>query len=389
MRDSETPMPARRSSIGIALVAVALGASSSRRAFADAASAEAQLPAGREPFLLVTTTTTVATKFDDVSRRPEYVVYPDGTFLVQKSDNRLWGTKIARAEVVELLRFVLEDAGFASIDMRYLLSSPLTTFTQFTLTTRSGTYAARKRASGGYGPGVKDGEKALGAVETKLIAIADRAQALYTPGALLVVSKRTSPGDATPTWAANDILPFAALVDATDVERQPGAVYEGAQAEAIRAAIAMGPEWRFGITGAELRARPALPHERTAAVAPPPPTPRTGDDLPKPPPMTAPTPPPPPPPRRSRRRRPPRPPPLPRPASRPRADPDAGARPAPRPCSDPAARPRADPDAGARPAPRPCPDPASRPRADPDAGARPAPRPCPNPGAGPGAEPRP
>ena len=216
------------------------------------------------------------------------------------------------------MRFVLDEAKFPSIDMRYVLSSPITTYTQFTLTTRSGSNSARRRASGGYGPGVKDGEKALGAVETKLIALADRAQTVYTPGALFVVARRTSTSDATPTWTANAMSPFATLVDAADVERRTGVVLEGEQAEAVRTALAQGPAWRFGSLAAELRSRPALPHERTEVPTvplAPAPAPRTGsqpgDQLPSPPPMAVPAPPPPvvvsPPPapaaRRRRRRR--------------------------------------------------------------------------------------
>ncbi len=284
--------------LAVLALASSLTVSAARPAAADSASAEAEFPATREPFFLVTTTTTTASAFDDLARRPEYAVYADGTFLVQKSDGRLWMATLAKAEVVEFLRFVLEDAKFPDIDMRYVLASPITTFTQFSLKTRSGSYSARRRAASLVGIGTKSGEKSLAAVESKLIALAERAQSVYAPGVLLVVARRTSPGDATPTWTVNDRVPFASLVDAADVERKTGTVLMETEADAVRTALAQGPEWRFGSLGAELRARPALPHERPAPTSagpaparrdadaiPTPATPAMGEELPKPPPM--------------------------------------------------------------------------------------------------------
>ena len=284
----------------VAVSSILLLASLPRPVLGDAVSAEAEIPASREPFFLVTTTTTTASAFDDLTRRPEYAVYADGTFIVQKSDGRLWGAALSRADVVEFMRFVLEEAKFPEIDMRYVVASPITTFTQFALTTRSGSYAARRRAASLVGIGTKSGEKALAAIETKLIALADRAQVVYTPGAMLVVAKRISAGDQMPTWAAEDRVPFAQLLDAADIERKTGTVVLGAEAEAVRSALALGPQWRSGALAGELRARPAMPHERPEAAPTPAtpspippvisPPPAMGDALPVPPPMPPPVP---------------------------------------------------------------------------------------------------
>lgn len=55
------------------------------------ASAAAALPAGGQPILVVVRSPWSSNNWDDVPRRPEMAVYPDGQFLITKADGRLWG----------------------------------------------------------------------------------------------------------------------------------------------------------------------------------------------------------------------------------------------------------------------------------------------------------
>src|SRR2546428_10405995 len=65
---------------------------------ADRVSAAAAMPEGPGPFLLVTSRRSTSGAFDDLPAMPEYAAYPDGTFLVQKSDDRLWAGRLSKEQ---------------------------------------------------------------------------------------------------------------------------------------------------------------------------------------------------------------------------------------------------------------------------------------------------
>jgi hypothetical protein len=252
---------ARRSAALAALLLVGTLASAPF-ARADRASAEAALPAdGVNPFFTVTTTTTTSSEWDDLPRLPEYCVYPNGTFLVQKSDERLWSGRLTRDQVLELVQFLLDDARLPTIDMTYILSSPLTTFRRYTLTTRNGTWSVRRRASGGFGTGVREGERALNRIDRQLFQFADRANQPFVAPGLFVVARRITDDPALPVWTWNDKVPFATFAAAADVDTRGGAVVAGEEAKTVAAAVQQGASWRFGGVAATFRSRPALPHE--------------------------------------------------------------------------------------------------------------------------------
>lgn len=269
--------------VSCALLALLLGGLSLalpvRPALADRASAEAAMPGDSQtPFLRVSKTTTTAGAWDDLPRLPEYAVYPDGLFLVQKSDQLLWAGRLSRDQTVELMRFLLDEARVQGIDMRYLVTMPITTFTQYTLRTKLGTWSPRKRASGGYGPGVKEGERDLAAVDQRVYGMADLATQLYQPGSIFVVASPVAVDARIPEWTANDRMPFAALVGTTSVESGRGAILSGTDARSLIEALGRSTSWRFGTLAAEFRVRPALPEEGSVprwgspatATAPPP-----------------------------------------------------------------------------------------------------------------------
>ncbi len=127
----------RRVRSAVLACVLALGLSATlpvRAAWADRASAEAAMPADKAvPFLLVTKTTTTSGAWDDLPRLPEYAVYPDGQFLIQKSDRRLWGGVLPREQVLDVMDFLASDVQMASLSLTYYVSMPLTTFTPYTL----------------------------------------------------------------------------------------------------------------------------------------------------------------------------------------------------------------------------------------------------------------
>ena len=232
---------------------------------ADRASAASAMPAGGQPFLLVVRSPWSSNDWDEVPRRPEIAVYPDGQLLMMKSDGRLWGGVLPREQVLDLMDFLASDVQMASLAMTYYVSSPLTTFTTYTFTTRSGTNAVRRRASGGFGTNVKPVEAQLDRVDRRLLDLADRADRPYAPGRLLVVSRPVVADPALPVWAWNDAVPFAALGEATDLARR-GAILTDADARLVRDAAEQSAAWRFGELALELRLRPALPHESALGV---------------------------------------------------------------------------------------------------------------------------
>ena len=232
---------------------------------ADRASAAAALPAGGQPILVVVRSPWSSNDWDDVPRRPELAVYPDGQLLITKSDGRLWGGVLPRETLLDLVDFLANDVQMASLSMTYFVSSPLTTFTTYTFTTRSGTSSVRRRASGGFGTNVKAVEAQLDRVDQRMLELADRADRPYAPGRLLVVSRLVVADPALPVWAWNDAVPFAALGDATDLARR-GAILADDDARLVRDAVEQSSAWRLGDRAHELRLRPALPHELAMGV---------------------------------------------------------------------------------------------------------------------------
>jgi hypothetical protein len=267
-------------------------------AWADRASAQAAMPpAANAAFLSIYKRPSRTGPFDDLPRMPEYAAYPDGTLLVQKSDGNLWAGRLPREQTLDLMDFLLADTGLETLEIKYIPPSPFATWTEYTLRTSRGTHSARRRDSLSIGPGVADGERALKRLEQRLFGMADLADHPYEPGRLLAVSRRVEVDGRFPEWTLNDSLPFAAVVDATDVDRVQGAIFEGADAHAFATAFAQSRVWRFGGVAVELRARAALPEESITPAWKNPLTPGRPPVGPTPPPPpVGPTPPPPPPP---------------------------------------------------------------------------------------------
>jgi hypothetical protein len=308
--------PVRR--LALAGLAAACLFAAAPPARADRASAAAAMPAGANPFLIIVKASSTSNAWDEVVRRPEYAVYPDGQFLVTKSDDRIYATRLSRDQTLDFLDFLIADLNLSNLDMTYFVASPLTTFTSYTITTASGMHTVRRRASGGFGTGVKTAEHALNRLDNRLIEMADRADEPYAPGRLLVVSRAVQADTQIPVWAWNDLVPFEPLAAATDMSKN-GAIVADDDMKVLRTALGQSPAWRFGNRAAELHFRPALPQEAaipawrgptTSAPAPtatppplppppsrwpPPPTPLPEPPPTAPPPPTpAPTPPPPP-----------------------------------------------------------------------------------------------
>jgi hypothetical protein len=249
--------PAAGPALAALLCTLALGVSAAP-AHADRASAAAAMPADAStPFLRVTTVGEEA-PFTSLVALPEFAAYPDGTFLVQKSDGRLWGGRLPRDATLDLLDFVLGDVGLGAMRLDYTLHSPFASASDYAVQTRTGRNVVRKWSKG---VGAGDGERALRRLDDRLFAMADLADRPFDSGRLLVVSRRVRAEDALPVWARNDRVPFAALVDATDADRTRGAVLAGDERRDVGEALAQSTAWRFGALAAEFRARPALPEE--------------------------------------------------------------------------------------------------------------------------------
>lgn len=273
--------------LGLALALAGVGTP----AHADRAAAADAMPLGGQPFLQVTRAAWNADAWDDATRRPEVVVYSDGQYFVTKSDGRLWVGVLTRDETLDLMDFLRRDVDLPSLSMTYFVTSPVTTFTTYTFATRQGTTVLRRRASGGFGTNVKTVEAALDRVDARVLSYADRASRPYAPGRLVVVSRPVVPDLALPVWAFEDRLPFDALVGATDLASRRGAVVAGDDAALVRDVVDQSPAWRMIDRAAELRVRPALPHELTLPAWV---NPKGAPALRPPPPPVAPAPPPPP-----------------------------------------------------------------------------------------------
>ncbi len=280
-RASTSERPARAAALSAAIAALAL--SLAPAAHADRTAAAAAMPTdAANPFLTVYERPHSTSRLDDLTRIPEYAVYPDGTLLVQMNNMKLWRGRLTPDETLALMDFLLTDAAVPSIDMTYVIASPLADVREYTVRTRTASYTHRVRKSSiGAGPGVKSGEAALQRVDRRLFDLATRADAPYEPAQVFVASKRMDAGPAVPVWQWNDRLPFATLADATDVDRGAGAILGGVEAAAFQQAAAQGTAWRFSNAAAAFRVRPAFPEEGrlpvwtpAGAVAPPaPPTP--------------------------------------------------------------------------------------------------------------------
>ena len=308
-RSSRVPVLSR-AALAVTLLALLPWAAPAR---ADRPSAAGAMP--KDPnaaFLTVYKRPSRTGPFDDLPRLPEYAAYSDGTFLVQKSDGNLWVGRLPREQTLDLMDFVLTDTGLWDLELKYLPPSPFATWTEYSLRTALGVHTARRRDSLSIGPGVSDGERVLKRLDQRLFGMADLADRPYDPGRVLVVSRRVEVDRQQPEWTMNDTLPFAAFVDATDVERVQGAILEDVDARAFSAAFAQSRVWRFGGVAVELRDRPAYPEEASVPAwknplartrppvlpptpppgpMPPPPAPPPGP-LPVPPPVPAPLPPP-------------------------------------------------------------------------------------------------
>jgi hypothetical protein len=291
---------------------------------ADRASAAAAMPPDDSaPLFSLTVRPSNASRLDDMSRMPEYLVYPSGVFVVQKSDNRLWAGRLSPDETIDFFDFLLTDVRLPEIDPAPVLSAPIGRVTEFEYAVRTRSAVHRpKRRVGGVGISLgASGDAALKRIDDRLFSMADKATVPYEPGALFVASDRLGSGGSIPDWEWNAQAPFAALLDASDVARGAGAVLAPPALEAVGTAVARGPAWRFAGVAAVLRVRPALPHEiqrqrwngtsfvaptlgpaagPVAApppgppiVAPPPPAPPTVAPPPPAPPVVAPPPPPP------------------------------------------------------------------------------------------------
>jgi hypothetical protein len=166
---------------------------------------------------------------------------------------------------------------FPTIEMTYVLTSPITTFREYKLAARNDNHTIRRRVSGGVGIGVREGERSLKRIDQRLLSLGDYASQPYAPAAIYVVSKSEEADDdetrSAPPWAWEETLSFHALVAATDVERGKGAVVGGAQAACARDALGRSGLWRQGEQAAWFRARPALPHEvgKAKPIGAPPP----------------------------------------------------------------------------------------------------------------------
>ncbi|MCC7139680.1 MAG: hypothetical protein IT460_14750 [Planctomycetes bacterium] len=371
--------PALAGAVALVLLATVAG-----RAQADRASAERALPAGGNPFLLVTRTASTSGVWDDLPRRPEYAVYPDGTLLVTKADDRLWAGRLSRDQTLDLFDFLLSDVTLDRLEMTYYVSSPITTFTTYTFATRDGTHAVRRRASGGFGSGVRETERALSRVDERLFALGDLANRPWAPGRLFVLSRAVAPDPSFPVWSWDARAPFASLTDASDVSRR-GTHVADADFRLLRDAFEQSTVWRFGERAVEFRFRPTLPHEAVEPLWRTPPADPTAPPL-APPPVapppvvSAPTPPPPPT---------PAPPPVPSaPGDPPAPPPPTPAAPAGTPAGVPPLPPPPPPPvppvvAPTPPAPPPAPTPAPAPSpAAPPTAPAPAAPPSPAPAAG-------
>jgi hypothetical protein len=248
--------------LGLALLGV-LATAATGRADADAASAAALLPDPPRPFLVV-----AMDPPDDFSRAvhlPEYAVHGDGTFLVQKSDQRLWVGRLSREQALDLFSFVLDDARLPGVSMTYLPPLPMSTWREYRVTTKRGTTTLRRRTNGlSAGPGVADGERAAQRTDDRVYALADLADRLYEPPRLRVVSRRVTVPNA-PEWTHGDAVPFAALGAGTDVAVSGAVLGEDESAIVLRA-LAQSATWRFGAETREFRARYALPEDATLSV---------------------------------------------------------------------------------------------------------------------------
>jgi hypothetical protein len=254
------------------------------------------------PFLRVVAEGGDSNAFEELSRLPEYAAYPDGTFLAQMSDGSLGHARLTREQALDLLDFALSDTGLATLDLRYLVPAPFATFRVYTFQTRTAKNVVKKRSALPVGSGVADGEKALKRLDDRLFSLASLADGPYRPGRVFVVSRRVRPDDALPTWEKDAALPFAALADATDVDKAKGAVFTGDDAVNLREAISKSAAWRLGTVACEFRIRPAYPEEAPSkpawaatppSSAPPPPPRPPSAEPPKegPPPVVAPPPP--------------------------------------------------------------------------------------------------
>src|SRR5437867_1438783 len=89
------------------LVALVIGAVA-RPALADRAAAAEALPADDgNPFLTIVKKPSRTSKLDDVARKPEFVVYASGQFLLQKTDDRLYRGTLTKDETLDLMDFLL------------------------------------------------------------------------------------------------------------------------------------------------------------------------------------------------------------------------------------------------------------------------------------------
>jgi hypothetical protein len=94
-----------------ALVLAVLSLAGAGAARADRATATAGMPVDDSaPFFSLAVRPSNAGRFDDLPRLPEYLVYPSGLFLVQKSDRRLWLGRLTPDETLDLMDFLLSDA---------------------------------------------------------------------------------------------------------------------------------------------------------------------------------------------------------------------------------------------------------------------------------------
>ena len=234
-------------------------ASAALPASADRASATAAMPTEpTTPFLRIAGVSEDA-PFVGLVSLPDYAVYPDGTFLVQMRDGRLWGGRLPPEQTTDLMDFLLSDVGLGALRLDYTMHSPFASATDYAIQTRTGRNVVRKWSKG---IGAGDGERALKRLDERLFTMAPAvATAPYDSGRLFVVSRRVRPDDVLPVWAKNDTIPFAALLAATDADRTRGAVLQEEERRLVGEALAQSGAWRLGAEAAEFRVRPAFPEE--------------------------------------------------------------------------------------------------------------------------------